>query len=235
MTIRRIVLLVASALLPVAVMAQTFPEHTGYVNDFANVLSPDTEVALTRSLTDYETETTNEIVVATVRSLEGSSAESYARSLHDRWGIGKSGKNNGILVLVAPTERTVWISVGSGLEAAVPSSLTQQIIDGQMLPAFRAGDYSGAVRDAVSSLETAARAGVGTSTTPGAASSSQTGSKTGIIIFGAIIAVIIGLAVLAKKKGKGSGGTGSKGTTPSSRTSFGGGSSGTGSGAGGTW
>lgn len=117
------------------------PTPNGAINDFAEVLSPGEEQTLDRLVTDVEASTTVEIAVATVTSLEGLTIEDYATQLFAAWGIGQSGKDNGVLILVAPGERAMRIEVGYGLEGILPDGLAGQIIRETFLPAFRDGAY----------------------------------------------------------------------------------------------
>src|SRR5690348_9508325 len=100
--------------------ASSHSKPQGYVSDFAHVLSSDTRQALEAKLSNFERATTNEIAVVTVPSLEGDTEEDYAVRLFKEWGIGKKGKDNGVLILIAPHERRARIEVGYGLEEVLP-------------------------------------------------------------------------------------------------------------------
>ena len=93
-------------------------------------------------LRDVEQQTTAEIAVVTVPSLDGMTVEEYASRLFKAWGIGKKGRDNGVLVLVAPTEHKMRIEVGYGLEAVLPDGLAGQIVRTECLPRFKEGDYA---------------------------------------------------------------------------------------------
>lgn len=123
--------------------AARYPEPVGYVNDFAGVLSTQQRESLEARLRAYERETTVEVAVAIVASLEGETVEDYARGLFRAWGVGKAGKNNGVLVLVAPNERRVRIQTGYGLESQLTNSEAQAITREAMVPRFRENDYAG--------------------------------------------------------------------------------------------
>ncbi len=118
-----------------------FPEPRGRVNDFAGVLDAATAAELTRLVADTEARTSAEIAVVTVRSLDGMSVEEYAVKLFAEWGIGKSARDNGVLVLVAPAQRRMRIEVGYGLEPILPDALAGRIIREEFLPAFRDDQY----------------------------------------------------------------------------------------------
>lgn len=117
------------------------PRPDGYVNDFASVLDEASETYLETFLQTLERETSAEVVVATVTSLEGMAAEEYASRLFAEWGIGKKRHDNGVLVLVAPADRTVRIEVGYGLESVLTDGLAGEIIRAEILPEFKIGNY----------------------------------------------------------------------------------------------
>ena len=123
------------------VATQTLPSPVGRVNDFASVLADAVEQELNALIETVERETTAQIAVVTVPSLDGLSVTEYALKLFNAWGIGQKGKDNGVLVLVAPTEREMRIEVGYGLEDVLPDRLAEQIIRAQFTPALRDGHY----------------------------------------------------------------------------------------------
>ena len=121
--------------------AQTFPQLSGRVVDAANLLSPADEAALTQKLEGLEQASTRQLVVATVPDLQSYPIEEYGYKLGRAWGIGQSEANNGTILLVAPNERKVRIEVGYGLEPILTDALSSQIIQNQILPRFREGNY----------------------------------------------------------------------------------------------
>ena len=132
--------------------AQSFPNATGRVNDFANVIDPSTEAEIDRRLNQLEQQTSSEIAVATVQSLNGMSVDEYANRLFKQWGVGRAKQDNGVLVLVAPNEREMRIEVGYGLEGVLPDGLAGQVIRDDFTPRFREDDYSGGIRNGVNHL-----------------------------------------------------------------------------------
>src|SRR6185503_4886307 len=104
---------------------------------------------LEQELTAFEATTTSEIAVAIVPDMGGDYIENYAVKLFEDWKIGKAKQDNGVLLLVAVEERKLRIEVGYGLEGALPDSVAQSILDNEMTPRLRAGDYDGAVTAAV--------------------------------------------------------------------------------------
>lgn len=117
------------------------PRPVGAINDFAHVLGASEVQTLTALAEDVERTTGAEIAVATVTSLDSLTVEEYATKLFAAWGVGQAGKDNGVLILVAPSERAMRIEVGYGLEGVLPDGLAGQIIRESFLPAFRDNAY----------------------------------------------------------------------------------------------
>lgn len=126
-------------------VAQNFPELTGRVVDQANLLSPEQEAELTGKLEALEQASSRQLVVATIASLQDYPIEDYGYQLGRHWGIGQSEANNGVILIVAPNERKARIEVGYGLEPILTDALSHQIIQNQILPRFRDGDYPGGI------------------------------------------------------------------------------------------
>jgi len=128
---------------------------TGYVNDFAHVLSANTKQSLEQELSTFDATTSNEIAVAIVPNMGGDYIENYAVKLFEDWKIGKAKQDNGVLLLLSIEERKMRIEVGYGLEGALPDSLAQSILDNEMTPLLKAGNYDGAVAAGVHAIEAA--------------------------------------------------------------------------------
>ena len=131
----------------------TFPTLTGRVVDAANVLDAGQRAALTTSLAALENTSTDQLVVVTVPSLQGYPIEDFSNRLLRTWQIGQKGKNNGILLVVAPTEHKVRIEVGYGLEPIITDGLSSTIIQNRILPLFRRGDFAGGIQLGVKDIE----------------------------------------------------------------------------------
>ncbi|RUZ42280.1 YgcG family protein, partial [Mesorhizobium sp. M7A.F.Ca.CA.004.05.2.1] len=132
--------------------AADLPALTGRVVDNAGIIDAATKAALTRKLADFETKGSDQIVVATIPSLDGEEIEPYANRLFRFWKLGQAGENNGVLLLVAPNDRKMRIEVGYGLEGTLTDLHTKLIIENDMVPAFRAGDFSGGISKAVDDM-----------------------------------------------------------------------------------
>jgi len=122
-----------------------FPPLTGRVVDDAGVLDSRTVGDLNLMLADHERATGEQVVVVTLKSLQGYSIEDYGYQLGRHWGIGQKGVNNGALLIVAPKEHKVRIEVGYGLEGQLTDAISATIIQNYILPSFKRGDYSAGI------------------------------------------------------------------------------------------
>ncbi|MGA7713878.1 MAG: TPM domain-containing protein [Rhizomicrobium sp.] len=125
--------------------APTFPPLSGRVVDDAGILPQDVQDQLTALLAEHEQQTGHQVVVATIKSLEGNDIAQYGYQLGRAWGIGQKGKNTGAIIIVAPNERKVRIEVGYGLEGALTDAQSKLIIENTILPYFKKGDYGSGV------------------------------------------------------------------------------------------
>jgi len=147
--VRRAAALVLFCLLPVLPAAAAdlvFPRLTGRVVDAASLLSPRLESELMALLEEHERKTSNQVVVVTVASLQGVTIEDFGYQLGRHWDIGQKGKDNGVLLIVAPHERKVRIEVGYGLEGALTDALGRTIIEAEIIPRFKANNYAQGIR-----------------------------------------------------------------------------------------
>jgi len=179
------------------------PYLTGRVNDNAEILSEATRRSLSERLKAYEEKTTNQVVVLTVPSLEGENIEDYAEAVFKAWKLGQEGKDNGILVVVAPNDRRMRIEVGYGLEGMLPDGAAGDIIRNVMTPHFSSGDFDGGIEAGVGAIldrletgggpEPEAGAGQGASASPVSHIQGPDLPLTERILLGAFIFGIIGL------------------------------------------
>jgi len=137
-----------------AAEAVTYPALTGRVVDQANIISAETRSALETKSADLESKSGIQLVVATVRSLEGQEIEPYANGLFRAWQLGQKDKNNGVLLLVAPNEHRVRIEVGYGLEGTLTDALGKVIITNAITPRFKAGNFSDGIARGVDDIIT---------------------------------------------------------------------------------
>ena len=206
--------------------------------DFLNTMEAD---QLEQRLRAFDDSTGNQIVVLVIDDLLGYSPEEYATGIGESWGVGTEGNDNGVVFLIKPTggqgERETFISIGEGLEGAIPDAVTWTIINSEVIPSFKEGDFSGGVNNGVTVLMKLAS---------GEYSSEEyaenAGGGNGGLWFAGIFLIFWLFAFfLSRKNGGGTGGTfygggfsSSSGGGFSSGGSFGGGSFG-GGGAGGSW
>ncbi len=125
--------------------ALDFPALTGRVVDQAGVINAATRAAIDAKSKALEDKSGIQLVVATVKSLQGGDIETYANQLFRFWKLGEAKKNNGVLLLVAPTEHKVRIEVGYGLEGTLTDALSSVIISSAIVPRFKTGDFSGGI------------------------------------------------------------------------------------------
>jgi uncharacterized protein len=130
----------------------TFPALTGRVVDEAHVLDANARGTVERKLADVESKSGRQLVVVTLKSLQGYEIEDYGYRLGRAWGIGEKGKNTGALLIVAPNEHRVRIEVGYGLEGTLTDAVSRLIIENAILPRFRANDFSGGIQRGVDDL-----------------------------------------------------------------------------------
>ena len=135
-----------------ALAAPTFPPLTGRVVDDAGILSPQAEAQLTQELANLETQTGRQLVVATLPDLQGYEIEDYGYQLLRTWGIGSKERNDGAILIVAPSERKVRIEVGYGLEPVLTDALSSLIINQRIIPAFKEGRLEEGVVDGTQAI-----------------------------------------------------------------------------------
>ncbi|WP_295896170.1 TPM domain-containing protein [uncultured Bartonella sp.] len=137
----------------VATGKDSFPVLSGRVVDNAHLLSATTLDKMTRELAALERQTGDQIVVATLSTLSGYDIETYSNTLFRRWALGQKQMNNGVLLLVAPTERQVRIEVGYGLEGVLTDALSAVIINTLILPNFREGKFENGIVEGVAAIK----------------------------------------------------------------------------------
>jgi len=145
------------------------PVPADYVADHAGVMDPASRGRVSALLKELEEKTGAQVIVLTVKSLEGRPIEEVSLHLaHDRWKLGQKGRDNGVLILVAPAERKYRIEVGYGLESILPDSLAGTIGRRCFVPHFRRGDFGAGIASAVTeiALRIASDAGVALTVLP---------------------------------------------------------------------
>jgi uncharacterized protein len=139
------VVLVLTAFASLGMAAPSFPALTGRVVDQAGIIPAQTKSEIEAKLKALEDKTTDQFVVVTLTSLDGTDIADYGVQLGRAWGIGQKDKNNGLLLIVAPNEHKVRFEVGYGLEGTMTDATSRVIIDNAILPRFRANDMAGGI------------------------------------------------------------------------------------------
>ena len=137
-----------------AFAAPTFPPLTGRVVDNAHILSAQIAASIDQKSAALQAKTGHQFVVVTLPDLQGYDIAEYGYQLGRAWGIGSKANNDGVILIVAPTERKVRIEVGYGLEPILTDALSSVILQSKVLPKFRAGDMEGGVADGADAIIT---------------------------------------------------------------------------------
>lgn len=137
-------LLIAICLFSSPLLAQEadFPSPRGYINDFANAIAAEEFQKLDALARALEQKTTAELSVVTLKTTKPYDIQDYSVRLFEKWKIGKAGKDNGVLLLVALEDKKVWITTGYGLEGAIPDARASNIYRNIIVPYFKKGDFS---------------------------------------------------------------------------------------------
>jgi len=128
------------------------PREASRVRDEAGLMSPRQEAELDRRIAALEKATGHQLGVATVRSLGGQSIEAYSLAFANRWALGRRGHDDGVVLLVAPTERKVRIEVGTGLENRLTDEICGAILREHVLPPIVSGDLAGGIAAGVDAI-----------------------------------------------------------------------------------
>ena len=137
-------------LVPVFVFAYTSPgSPDGFVNDFADVLSSQTEAQIEERLLNFQNQTNSQIAVVTIPELVDETIETYAVRLFEEWGVGQEGQDNGALFLVAIADRKLRIEVGYGLEGQLTDIESRQIVSNIVAPRFQENDFDSGISEGV--------------------------------------------------------------------------------------
>lgn len=231
------------------------PAPPNHFNDFANVVRPETAAELNRELAQFERDTSTQLVVAIYpRMQSASSVDDYAVRVAQQWRVGQKERKNGAVLFVFQQSHDIRIVTGYGLEGSLPDARCKQIIENEIVPRFRAGDFDGGLAAGTRAMMAAVRGEYrGTGRT--AAESSGRGSELpGGIVFLIIAAIVVVSAIRQARRnvvyGRGGrrslwmgngpwggwgGGGGFGGGSSSGGTFSGGGGSFGGGGAGGKW
>ncbi|TAL00419.1 MAG: hypothetical protein EPO07_09675 [Verrucomicrobia bacterium] len=215
-----------------------------YCNDYADVISISARESLNQRLADFERETSNQILVAIFPKMQSSSSiEDYTVRVAQAWKVGQKDKNNGAVLFVFIQDRKMYLQVGYGLEGALPDAVCKRIIEDEIKPHFKSGDFNGGVTAGVNAILAATKGEYKVTGRTRAEPlilygnpKNDSGLPTMLIIIFAIILLFIILPLFSRRRGwvYGSGGY-SGGWSSGSSWSGGGGSGGGFSGGGGSF
>ena len=179
--------------------AEVLPARpTLYFNDYANAVSPATAQQLNQQLSDFERETSSQLVVAVYpRMASSSSLEDYTHRVATDWQVGQKDKRNGVVLFVFLQEHKMRIEVGYGLEGALPDAICKRIIEDEIAPRFRSGDMAGGLKSGVNAIIAATKGEYkGTGQTAGDRNSQANTLQTLLVIIVIVIFVCFILGVM---------------------------------------
>jgi len=184
-------LIILMLFLPTA-SAVSYPQLSGFVTDNANMIDQSYEDKITQLAGVIEKETTVQIAVVTIESLEGESRDMYAEELFKKAGIGKKDNDNGLLILVAKQEGEYRFEVGYGLEGTVTDSMNVNIGERIIKPNFRNGDYGKGIYESMLVVQELIR---GNPEVVSQYSMNQGGSEDFAILFIILFFLIVGFII----------------------------------------
>lgn len=142
---------------PCSAGALDVPALKGRVNDYASVLSPETENKLEETLSALESSDSTQVVVLTIPSLEGEVLEQFSIKVAEEWKIGQKNKDNGAILLIAKNDRKIRIEVGRGLEGKLTDLISGRIIRSEIIPKFKEGDFNGGIEAGTTAIVSVVR------------------------------------------------------------------------------
>ena len=183
--------------------AQDFPpKPVALITDYTNTLSPGDQQLLENKLVAFDDTSSTQIAIVLMKSVGDYDIDQYAAALGRKWGIGQKGNNNGLLILAAMDQHKVTIQVGYGLEGAVPDVITHVIIQNDITPRFKQGDYYGGLNAGIDDLIKYSKGEFKAAKKPQHRQDNG-GGGAGIIVFIIIIFILI---VIFRSRGGGGGG-----------------------------
>lgn len=129
------------------------PNPPRLVNDYAGMLNEGDAEALEGKLVAYTRETSTQIAVVIIPTLDGAEINQFATELFHKWGIGEKGKDNGVLLLIAKDDRKLFIATGRGVEEFLPDAICKRIVEQTIKPEFKAGNYAQGINAGVDEMQ----------------------------------------------------------------------------------
>ncbi len=169
------------------------PAPQRYFNDYAKVVTPAAAQRMNAQLEQFERETSSQIVCAVFSRMESdSSIEDYTVRVAQSWKVGQKGTNNGAVLFVFIQDRAMFLQVGYGLEGALPDALAKQIIENEIKPHFRNGNYESGLQAGLSAIQAAVRGEYkGTGRTVAERRGNASGGNAGTVGFGAFLFILV--------------------------------------------
>ena len=195
--------LIFTSLLVVAQNIPARPNPPKLVNDFVGLLSKDQVDELEKKLVTYDDSTSNQVAVVIVGTLDGYEPVDYAVKLGREWGVGNKDFNNGVIILISTgadgSKQKVFIAPGYGLEGALPDITCKQIVDAELIPNLKSGNYYRGIDNAIDAI---IKAAAGEYTAPkGYRNRGDGGSGKGVLFW--VILFIIILVIINNRRGGG--------------------------------
>jgi len=201
----RLLVLWVGSLLPVGLPAAPAevipPPPKAYFNDYVGVVSRSAATRFNAQLEQFERDTSSQIVVAIFPRMQSpSSIEDYTVRVAQSWRVGDKARDNGAVLFVFVQDRSLYLQVGYGLEGALPDALAKRIIDNEITPRFRNGDFEGGLRAGINAIIAATRGEYqGTGATVAGRRRSGDPVLIGFVIL--LIVVVVFLGILGRLKG----------------------------------
>ena len=184
---------------PYEVADAKFKHENKLVHDFGNMFNSVERSQLESKLVAYDDSTSVQIAVVTFKKLDGYLIELLANEIGEKWGVGQKDKHNGIVIVLSNDDRKVTLRGGYGIQAKMPPTIEKLIIDREMIPAFKQGDYYGGVDNAISAIQQQLAGKY-------KAEPKQDDDTYGVLFFFIFIGFIILFIIIASKGGGGNGG-----------------------------
>lgn len=180
------------------------PEPPKLVNDLAGMMTPGQQEELEQLLVNFDNTTSTQITIVTIKALGDYEPSQYATQLGQNWGVGRKGKNNGVVILASASDRKIAIATAYGVEGALTDALCGRIIRNEMVPAFKGGNYYDGFSKAANAVIAATKGEYTNEDPPDAGSGEGPGAIPILIIIGIIVFIVI--AVIKGGGGRGGGG-----------------------------
>ena len=133
--------------LALSAFADDIPGYSGYINDYAGVISEKDKASMEDVAKEVEEKTGAQIAVLTVRTMDPyTSIDDFSMAVAEKWKVGEKGKDTGAIIVLAMEERKIRIEVGYGLEGILNDAKVGRILDNNIIPYFRGGDFSAGLR-----------------------------------------------------------------------------------------